>query len=237
MKIVRVVSLAAAVLAAVALAGFLQPQGASGSAADAPVADTITVSGTGSVSLKPDRADFQFGVITQGATAAAALEANAQLADRVIAALEATGVAHNDLQTAGISISPNTSAKGAISGYTASNSVAAKLRHLDKVGAVIDAAVAAGANEIYGPSLTVDDQASAYRDALKAAVADARPKAETLATAAGRPLGRILSITEAGASPVPMAATDSASQKAGGTPFVPGTQEISATVNVTFATG
>lgn len=238
MKIARVVSLAAVALAAVALTGVLQPQGASGSAADVPAADSITVSGTGSVSVKPNRADFQFGVVTQGATAAAALEANALLADKVIAALKAAGVASDDLQTESISISPSTNAKGAITGYSASNSVSAKLRDLGKVGAVIDAAVAAGANAVYGPNLTVDDPASAYRNALTAAVADARPKAQTLATAAGRPLGRILSITEGSSSPIPMAATDSASQKAGGTtPFVPGTQEISATITVTFAAG
>jgi hypothetical protein len=145
-------------------------------------------------------------------------------------------VAKADLQTAEVSVSPRTNDKGdSIVGYTASNTVSAVVRKLDEAGAVIDAAVGAGANQVSGPNLLVSDQASAYRDALEDAVADARAKAQTLATAVGGTLGRVTAISEGGAMPIRLDA--GAVAKDSGTPIEPGTQRIDATVSVTFALG
>ena len=236
MKLVRITLLAAVALAAAALGGALPPRAAHGSAATDSTAGQISVSGTGTTTVTPDRAGFDFGVVTQGKTASAALAANADAIAKVIAALEGAGLAKADIQTTTVSLSPRTNDKGdAILGYTASNTVRAKVRSLERAGNVVDAAVGAGANEVSGPDLLAADQAAAYRDALAAAVAAARGKAQALAAASGLALGRVTAIAESGATPVPLAA-ESGAGKSSATPIEPGTQEISATVTITYAT-
>jgi uncharacterized protein YggE len=194
----------------------------------------ITASGIGSVTTVPDRAHFSFGVQAQSRTASQALEAADAQLRRVVAALRGAGVAQADIQTEQISLSPRTSEDGeAIVGYNAISSVSVRVRNLDRAGPVVDAAVAAGANQVYGPSLTRSDQAAVYRSALKAAYADARAKAEALADAAGVRLGAMTATVEAGGSvPVPFAAGRAEDAKA---TVEPGTQEIQASVSVTFA--
>jgi uncharacterized protein len=111
--------------------------------------------------------------------------------------------------------------------------VSVRVRNLDRAGPVVDAAVGAGANQVYGPSLTRSDQEAVYRGALKAAYADARAKAQALADAAGVTLGAMTSTVEGGASaPMPLAAGRAEDAKA---TIEPGTQEIQASVSVTFA--
>ena len=92
-----------------------------------------------------------------------------------------------ELQTQSVSVSPRYGAQMAVQGYVAQNSVSATIRQLGQAGAVIDAAVAAGANQVYGPSLVRGDQAELYRRALRAAVDDARASAQALAA---RPTSR-----------------------------------------------
>ena len=117
------------------------------------------------------------------------------------------------------------------------NSVTAKVRDLAQVGAVIDAAVAAGANSVSGPSLSRDDQDHLYRDAMEDAVAKARLKATTLARAAGRSLGEIRSLSEETVGSGPIAYDGAAFAKAapGSTPIEAGTSEVTASVRVVFA--
>ena len=234
MKLARIALIAAAAAAVLAFAGALGPSGASGSAADTAPGG-ITVSGTGSTTATPDRAGFSFGTVSQAKTAAAALAASSEAVTRIIAALQKAGVAKADLQTSEVSLSPRSDDKGtAIIGYTASNTVSAVVRKLGDAGAVIDAAVGAGANQVSGPSLLVSDQTSAYHEALKAAVADARAKAQTLAAAVGGTLGKVTAISEGGATPIQFASAGAVA-KDSGTPIEPGTQRIDATVSVTFA--
>jgi uncharacterized protein YggE len=229
--------LAATALAAAAFAGVLQPSGAHGSsAADATPSSSITVTGTGSTTVTPDRASFSFGTVSQSKTATAALAASSEAVARVISALEKAGVARADIQTAEVSLSPRTNDAGdTILGYTASNTVTATVRSLAAAGATIDAAVGAGADQVSGPGLLSSDQASAYRDALKSAVADARAKAQTLAAASGTTLGRITAIVEGGPAPMPLPAANVS--RSDTTPVEPGTQDIDAMVTVTFAVG
>ncbi|HEV8687508.1 MAG TPA: SIMPL domain-containing protein [Gaiellaceae bacterium] len=231
MKLARIALVTAAVLAAVAFAGVFQPSGA---AADTPPGG-LTVVGNASSTVTPDRAGFAFGTVSQGRTAAAALGASSEAVTKIIAALRRAGVARADIQTAEISISPRSSDNGdSIIGYTASNTVTAIVRKLDDAGDVIDAAVAAGANQVSGPNLLASDQTAAYNAALKAAVAEARAKAQTLATAAGVTLGRITTIAEGSGAPSPMQA---GAVRESAVPIEPGTQEIQATVSVTFGLG
>ena len=152
-------------------------------AATAAAPRTITVQGTGIVKTTPTVADFTFGVAANGATASAALSANAAKMNKVISVLKGRGIAAGDIQTAQISLQPNRNQAGdKILNYTATNSVAARVRSIAKAGPVVDAAVSAGANEISGLFLTVTDQLLLSRRALKAAVVDARGRAQVIAS-------------------------------------------------------
>ena len=103
----------------------------------------------------PNRAAFSFGVTTQAKSAAAALNGNNSEMRKVIDAIKRAGVAARDVQTSSVSLSPRYSQNGEdIVGYTASNTVNATIRSISRSGAVIDAAVGAGANQVYGPSFT-----------------------------------------------------------------------------------
>jgi hypothetical protein len=236
MKLARLAALVAVGALVAALAGVLQPSGAHGSAADT-TPGSITVVGTGTATATPDRASFSFGTVSQAKTASAALATSSQSVAQVVAALKKAGVAAADLQTADVSLSPRFDDKGeTILGYTASNTVTAVVRRLGQAGPIVDAAVAAGANQITGPSLVASDQAAAYRDALRAAVADARAKAQALAAASGLTTTGITSITEGTDTPVPLAAKQDAAGAAAPS-IEPGTQEIDASVSVTFAVG
>lgn len=195
---------------------------------------TITVTGTGTVQAPPDLATLMIGVTTQGETAAVALSANSEAVDAVIARLTASGIEARDMQTSNLSINPNWSnfdgsSTPTISGYVATNLLTVRVRNLDGLGTVLDAAVADGANTLNGLTFGLAKPEPALNDARKAAVADARAKAELLVTAAGMKLGRIMMITESGAwtDPQPMF-RDSA---AGAPPVAGG--ELAMTANVT----
>lgn len=218
-------------LVASAIAGVAQPRFGR-SAPTAPPAKTITVTGNGSVTTVPDRATFGFTVETRAKTATAALTQNSGDTTAVIAALKSAGVTSANLQTSQVSLMPQTSQDGTtIVGYVASNSVTVRTG-LALAGKIVDAAVGAGANGVSGPSLDVSDQSTLYRNALHKAVDDAKLKAQSLADAAGLSLGAVQSIAEGGsATPFPIA--DKAS--AVGAPIEAGTQEIQASVTVTYA--
>ena len=227
----RIALAAVLLLAAAAIAGVARPEGAHAVDSAPASTDSLTVSGTGSVDGVPTSATFSFGVDTRAATAKAALAANAREMRQVIAAVKASG--GRQVGTQSVSVSQSFDQNGAPNGFAASNAVSATV-DLDRAGALIDAAVDAGANQVNGPSMSLADQGSLYRQALKAAVADARLSAETLAAAAGRSLGKVTTVVEGGSSaPVPMAAKAMASDA--GTPIEAGSQETTASVTVTFA--
>jgi len=231
MRLRWILLLAGLLLVASAIAGVAQPRFGH-SATTTPAAKTITVTGDGSITTVPDRATFSFTIETHAKTATAALNQNSNDATAVIAALKAAGVSSANLQTSQVSLMPQSSQDGTtILGYIASNSVTVKTP-LANAGKVVDAAVGAGANGVSGPSLDVSDQDALYRDALHKAVDDAKLKAQSLADAAGLSLGGALTITEGGsASPLPVADKMSAV----GAPIEAGTQQIQASVTVTYA--
>jgi uncharacterized protein len=195
---------------------------------------SIVVNGNGSVATVPDRAQLSFGVSTDAKTASAALRANAAEMTKVIAAIKAQGIAAADVRTELVSLASRYTANGdAIVGYTATNSVSVILRDLGKAGTLIDAAVDAGANQVSGPDLIRSDETALYRQALRAAIADAKSKARTIAAASGLHLRRITDVTESGGpTPLPESAKAGAAPS---TPIEPGTQLVTATVTVTFA--
>jgi hypothetical protein len=224
----RIALAAGILLAAAALAGVLRPEGA-GAEDPAAATDTVTVTGTGVVTAVPDRAEISAGVETRAPTAKGALSANGAAMQKVIDALRANGGKNVTTQT--VSLSTAFDQNGQPNGFVASN-VASAETTLNGAGALIDAAVAAGANTIYGPSLSRSDADELYRQALAKAVDDAKERASVLAKAAGRSLGGVTAIVESGSAPIPFAAKASAGQDS--TPVVSGPQETEASVSVTY---
>jgi uncharacterized protein YggE len=223
------VLVAAAVLAVAALAGVGRPEAARGEVA---TPDTVTTLGHGVVTVAPDEATVTAGVHTQAASASQALAENAKLMNAVVAALKAAG--GTNTQTQQVSLFPQTSEQGQVTAYVADDTVSVKTKIAD-AGALVDAAVGAGANTVSGPSLDVSDRDARYRDALAKAVDDARLKAEALAKAGGFGVGPVSSVTEGTpqSPPVPFLAAGVAKRDAA-TPIEPGTQDITADVTVTF---
>jgi len=197
----------------------------------------ITVLGSGTARAVPDVADWSFGVQSDAETASAALKAASEATRRIIGALRGEGIAKEDLRTEQVSLYPRTTDDGrAVIGYSASSTVHATVRDLAKAGSIVDAAVEAGANQIYGPSLRVSDNRAQYRAAIEAALDDARTRAQALAAKAGVTLGGPVAIVESGGG-TPGRVYDRAMAEAGGAdvPIEPGVDEIAATLTVTYA--
>ena len=226
----RLLLLTLAGLAVVSLAGAASLADLAGAQEPAATSDTITVNGVGTVTVVPDEAQMSFGVETRRQTAQAAVAANADAMEKVIAALRQAGA--RKLATQWVSVYPFTNETGSVQGYVASNSVSA-VSDVEDAPALIDAAAAAGANQVSGPGLSASNAEALYRQALAKSVDEARARAEVLAKAASRALGPITAIVEGGAQPVPL--YDRAEAASAPTPIVPGQQEITATVSVTFS--
>ncbi len=224
------ITLAALVLLVVAaLAGAGRPEAARG---DTSAPGSVTTIGDGSVSAVPDVATITAGVRTTAATAAAALASNATKMNAVIGALKHAG--GDELQTQQVSLDPQTNNQNAVTGYVAQNTVSAKAK-IAGAGALIDAAVNAGANTVEGPSLDVSDRDALYLEALKKAVTDAHAKAQALADAGGFAVGQVTSVTENGDNAQPVFQGVAVAKAAGSTPVVPGAQDVTAEVTVSFA--
>lgn len=234
----RFALVAASLLALAVAAAVTRADDAPAAGAVGEPGNGITVQGSGSITSVPDRAQLSFGIESQAPTARAALAANGTEMRKVIAAIKAAGA--TEVQTQSVSLYPRYAQKdgsesGSVQGYVAQNSVSAVIRDLAKAGAAIDAAVGAGANQVSGPSLSRGDQDELYRQALRAAVADARSRAQVLADAANVTLGRVTEIVEGGAAPLPDMLTAGRAADEAATPIEPGEQQLVASVTVTFA--
>lgn len=215
----------------------------------APGNTLLTVSAEGRSFREPDLAVFTAGVASTGKTAGEALSANSAAMNRVIQALKRAGIAERDIQTSNLSLNPvygdrNRSANTLeeqmppILGYRANNMVTVKQRRLEQFGRVIDTLVAAGANQVNGPSFEIDKPDAALDEARTEAMKRARERASLYARAAGLRVLRILSISESGGcSPRPpvvyaRAAMDVA--ESAPTPVAAGEVEVEASVTVSF---
>lgn len=201
----------------------------------------LDIAAEGAVNRVPDLAVISAGVVTQAATAGAAMGENAKRMAATVAALKRTGVADRDIQTASINLSPQYRyAEGKapeITGYQASNQVSIRFRDIKRAGAILDTLVAQGANQINGPAFSVENSDAALDEARIEAVKTARARAELYARAAGLRVKRILSISEAAGyapPPYPMAMTMARAEKAADTAVEPGEQKLSVNVSVSF---
>jgi uncharacterized protein YggE len=208
-----------------------------------PPADTgISVSGTGKVSVKPDVAISTIGIqVTSSTLADATSQANNKMS-AVIDKIKSMGVADKDIQTTNYSVQPITNQPKSsdetptITGYRIDNQVRVTVRKIDDLGKILDAAVSAGANSIYGISFSVADPAPYEQQARAAAVKDAQNKAAQLAQAGGLTLGKIVSISENVASPRPVFAAAAPSLAGGGAvPVETGEMQVTVSVDVRFA--
>lgn len=203
-----------------------------------PPTARVVVSGEGSVSVAPDVAQIRSGVTTRGKTVREATEANSKIMAAILNALTESGIPQKDVRTAQFSIQPVYAAQEAgkeqkLVGYSVGNHVSARIKHIEKIGDVLDRLIAAGATDVWNVELLVSDPAKPLDQAREAAIADARRKAEIYAKAAGVALGRVVSIEEAGTSvPGPMRAM--ADRSAAAVPIAAGESMLRAAVTVAF---
>jgi uncharacterized protein len=234
MKILQIGLAALLVLFVAALAGVGRPEVAGGASEE--TREGITVTGTGELRATPDRATLTFSVQNDAPTSRQALDANAADVRRVIDALKRAGVAPKDLKTEHFDVSPryDVDEVDRTRGYSASSSLTVSNQPLDRAERLSSVAVAAGADTVSGPSLSVADSDAQYRRALERAFDDARTKATTLAEAAGVSLGEVTAIAEGSQPDGPVWAMGdrAVSSKA---PIEPGSEQVNAVVTVTFS--
>jgi uncharacterized protein len=235
------VTAAAALLVGIVIGPIINNGSAVGADTSGTTEHTITVSGMGDVSLAPDVADVILGVSVTRPTVAEAQSAAATSMTAVVASIKKNGVADKDIVTVNISLGPvydYSSQTAKITGYQFSNTVRATVRDLNKIAAVIDDSVAAGATSISGISFRLGSPKTVEAQARQLAMNDARAKADALASAAGVSIKGVASITESTSNPVTYyQAADKASAAGASTPVQTGTTDVTVTVTVSYIIG
>ncbi|CAH1670284.1 MULTISPECIES: SIMPL domain-containing protein [unclassified Chelatococcus] len=202
----------------------------------------ITITGEGSVSAAPDIATLSTNVVTTAKSAREATEANSKAMTAVIERFKAAGIEARDLSTSGFSVQPRyvqskqQDEAPRIDGYEVRNGVTVRIRDLSKLGAILDTAITAGANQINGISFDVAEPSALLDKAGTAAVKDARRRAELYADAAGVKLGRVIAIAEPsmeGPRPMMMAARADFA-KSSAVPIEAGERDFNVRIRVTY---
>ena len=207
-------------------------------AEDKPMDRLITVSASGYAYAEPDRAHINAGVTAEGKTATAALAANTELMTKVISGLKEAGIDAKDIQTSNFSVdprytNPQDNTPAVIDGYRVSNQLGIQVRDLKSLGGLLDKLVGLGANQINGLNFEVSQAETLKDDARKAAVANARRRAELLAAAAGAEIGEVVTISENAGYEEPRTMGMRA-MKADAVPIEAGTETLQADVTVTW---
>lgn len=159
----------------------------------------ITVSDTAEVKVQPDTAFITFGVVVKDKVAKNAARVNAEKSSAVVAAIAKAGIPKSDIKTVDYSLEPQMSwdkNPPTITGYSASNTVNVRTKDMGKIGDLIDAAIAAGANNVQGVRFDVEDKRKLRQKALALAVKKAEGKAQAIAEALGGKLGPAISASE-----------------------------------------
>ena len=243
LTIVAVGGLLAGLVAGPALGSVIAPSRATPAAPSVdgqPPEHILAVVGSGKVTVIPDMATIQLGVLVEKKSAKEAREAGAKAMTNVIAAIRALGIADVDITTATVSLGPvydyTTTNTQKIRGYQLSNMVSVTVRDLDKVADVLDDSVTSGATAVNGITFDVADRTAAESKAREAAMADAKAKATTLSTAAGVSITGVASISESVSTPMwygrDYAAVAGAAEAP--TPVMPGSTDVTITVNVSY---
>jgi uncharacterized protein YggE len=201
---------------------------------------TIAVVGTASVTAPNDTARVSFSVTTRHSTATGALADTSARTRRVLDALAAQGIAKADIQTQTVGLRRIVRRTGKHRRkrrvvYTASNSVDVTVHDVSKTGAVIQAAVDAGATRVSGVEFSASNSEGLYDQALGLAYDNARSKAAALAARAGMTLGKPISIQEGQQDVFAVPDQAQPAPAAGAPPVEPGTATVTAIVTVVFA--
>ncbi|KKC25768.1 membrane protein [Sphingomonas sp. SRS2] len=202
----------------------------------------LDVVASGEVNAVPDVATVGAGVVSQAETAAAAMSDNARRTAATVATIRKAGVADRDIQTTSISLSPQyryaENKPPVIIGYQASSRVSVRFRDIKAAGPILDSLVAAGANQIDGPTLSIDKPEPLLDQARKKAIVAARERAALYAGAAGLRVKRIVAISEGSFEspmPRPMPMMSMARVKeAADSSIEAGEQKLAISVSVTF---
>jgi uncharacterized protein len=239
MRLARLASIVRFAATLIATLAFLHP-----AAAQEKTMSTITVVGEGTVTAVSDLAVVGVGVVTQAARAADALAQNSKAMTDVIAAVKEAGIEPRDVETNRVVLrpqyaQPSTGARDApkLVGYEASNTVSVRVRALDKLGAVLDRLVTAGANQIRGVELTLAEPGPLRDKARTAAMKDALRKGALLADAAGVRIVRLFSVVEdfsEAPRPLSMRMAAEAAAPRPSVPIEAGEQEIRGRVTAVF---
>ena len=242
---VRSLVLAAATAAAV-LVAYVAGNGSGGATAAPAASDrrTIVMTGTGEATAVPDQLTFRFTVDRKADDVSVALAAANASMRRVLAALEAEGVAKKDVQTTGLSVRPDydygSSGPPVLTGYVVRESASVLVRELRGSGKALTAAARAGGNAVrlHGLALRIGDRDALMSRARDAAVAEARAKAEQYAEATGQVLGPVVSLEEVRAAPAPTyalrAGTVTLDAAAGKVPIRAGSKDLKVTVAIVW---
>lgn len=200
----------------------------------------LDVVATGEVERVPDIARISTGVVTQAQTATAAIQQNAAQMERVRSALRRAGIADRDIQTSSLNLSPEyryqENQPPQLVGYRASNEVSVRFRDIENTGKILDALVSQGANQINGPSWSIENEEEAMDEARTEALAKARARADLYARALGKRVTRIVAVSETGTvrPPMPLPYAMEARAADASTKIDPGEQTVGATLSVTF---
>lgn len=196
----RLIRSALCLLATLPAASLAQTQSPTASARE----PEITAGGRGEVRLAPSYAYVLVGVTTQSQNAGETASENARRIAATISAMRALGLTEQQVTTSGYSLTPTyeypKNSQPKLTGFTARNTVRAEVRHLEDLGKVIDAAVAAGATDISSIQFLASSTEDARRTALADAVKNARNEADAIAHAAGGTLGRLIAVNSGGIS-------------------------------------
>lgn len=249
-RVAKVVTITALV-GALAVGGFtlIRPTGALGTTTAATaeagkIVRTISATGEGKVEVKPDIAYVNVGVTTNDKDAKKVQELNTTAMDAVTKALKGTGVADADIQTLEFYLNPDydySDKTPKVIGYTMTNVVRVRVTDIKKVGTILDAAFAAGANTSRGVQFDLKDPETARNQALENAYAIGKKRAETMAKASGTTLGDVISISESGATYQPVyrelamdASMKTAAAAGMGDVIQEGSLTITANISVTY---
>lgn len=194
----------------------------------------ITVTGEAKEQISSQIAHFTAGVTVTGENKQTAINEVNQNMEQVIEAIKDFGISETDIQTQNVSVHQYEEPRTVVKKWRATNSVEIVLRHVDKASALTDLLSEMPATNVSGPRFTLDDTQQAEVDLMKAAIDNARQKAEAIAKASDRKLGKVLTVDEGTQSqPGPILRTMEAGLGAG-TPIEPGTETVYKTVTVTF---
>jgi hypothetical protein len=217
--------------------------GAHAQDADGNGTGRIVVSAEGQVAAVPDMATVTLGVVSEAATAQDAVAGMSEAAQSLLDRLAEQGVAERDFQTSGLNLSPRWRREEGpqreapeIVGYTAETTVTARIRALETLGEVLDAAVRGGVNQFRGLSFGLAETMPVMDAARRAAVAEGARRAAVYAEAAGVTLGPLLHLEEGGGpQPRPVMRADMAMAEAMPVPVAEGEMEVTVRVRMVYA--